>query len=346
MDMKILSIVAAALALVSCGNTGGNGRTDRQADPAENGAEKARSVKTVVARYEDVPQEGTYSSTVQAFVTNNIVSQTAGRIRKINVEVGDFVTKGQILAEMDRLNLDQLRLRLVNDSTELVRMRSLYEQGAVSTSDFEALEMAYKVSRSSYDNLLENTILRSPVSGVVTARNYDVSDMAAMTMPLFVVQQITPVKLLVAVSETDYTKVHRGDPVVITTDAVPGVTFNGKVERVYPTVDPATHTVQVEVHVANNYRTLRPGMYAKVGIKFGVNRSIVVPDGAVVKQQGSGQRSVFVVGPDRRVVSKVVTLGRLVNSRYEILSGLEEGDEVVISGNTALQAGSLVEVLD
>lgn len=341
MNIKSIAIIAAAaLALVACT---GKKASNTAATTAEAGP---RSVRTVVASRQKVTQDAVYSSTVQAFVTNNIVSQTAGRIRRINVEVGDFVRKGQVLAEMDRLSLEQARLKLVNDSTELSRVRSLYEQGGVSASDFEALQLAYEVSRRSYDNLVENTILRSPVDGVVSARNYDEADMYAMSMPIFVVQQITPVKLLVAVSETDYTRVRKGDAVSITADAVPGVTFSGSIARVYPTIDPATHTVQVEVVVPNNYRTLRPGMYARVRIVFGTNDSIVIPDTAILKQQGSGQRSVFVVSSDGTVASRIVTLGRTLGTDTEILSGLDEGDQVVVSGTVGLTVGAKVKVLD
>ena len=157
------------------------------------------------AAKQDVKQNGTYSATVQAFAVNNIAPQSGSRIQKINVEVGDFVGKGQILAEMDRVQLDQAKLRLTNAETELARRKQLYEQGGVAQSDYEAAELNCKVSKSTYDNLLENTILRSPISGVVSARNYDRGDMYAMAAPIFTVQQIVPVKLLVGISEADYT---------------------------------------------------------------------------------------------------------------------------------------------
>ena len=237
---------------------------------------------------QQVPQDAVYSSTIQANVVNNIAPQSGGRIQKINVEVGDFVSAGQILAEMDRVQLDQAALRLKNDETELARVKQLMDEGGVSQSDYEALELAFKVSRSSYDNLLENTILRAPVSGVVSARNYDRGDLYAMAQPIYTVQQITPVKLLVPISETDYTHVKRGDKVSLTVDAIPGKTFTGSIVRLYPTIDAATHTFNAEVRVPNTNRELRPGMYARVTVDYGAHDSIVVPDAAVIKQQGSG----------------------------------------------------------
>ena len=340
-------ILALAAAFAACNGPVKNAQQQEQAAPAQQEEEVATNVTAATAARQQVPQTEVYATTVQAYATNNIAPQSGGRIRKINVEVGDFVSAGQILAEMDRLNLDQAYLKLVNDSTELSRVKGLYEEGGVSKSDFESLELAYNVSKSSYENLLENTILRSPISGVVTARNYDRGDMYAMASPIFVVQQIKPVKLLVGISESDYTKVKKGDNVSIETDAVPGTVFSGKVDRIYPTIDAVTHTFQAEVVVTNNYATLRPGMYARAKLTFGINDSVVVPDGAIVKQQGSGQRSVFVINEDGTVSSRIVTLGRHCGeSEFEILSGLEEGERVVVKGNAALRNGSKVNVME
>ena len=301
-------------------------------------------VSVVAAARENVPQTSLYSSTVQAQVVNNIAPQGTGRIQKLNVEVGDFVAKGQVLAEMDKVQLEQAQLKLRNDETELERVRTLLSQGGISQADFDQLELAFNVSKSSCRNIEENTILRSPVSGVITARNYDRGDMFTMGQPIYTVQQITPVKILVGISETDYTRVKKGDTVSITADALPGKEFSGTVNRLYPTMDPATHTFNVEVTVPNTRRELRPGMYARVTVNFGSTFNIVLPDTAVLKMQGAGTRSVFVVDPEGKAEMRVVTLGRHFDGKYEILSGLEEGEQVVVKGNSALKAGQAVQI--
>jgi RND family efflux transporter MFP subunit len=339
---KIKTTILAAGAAVMMVSCGGNGKKAEAGAPAE-AAEKATLVATVTATRMEVPQTETYSTTVQAFAINNIAPQTGGRIQTIRADVGSFVGRGQVLATMDPAQLDQARLKLVNDSTELSRLRSLYEEGGVSKSDFDAAEMAFNVSRRSYNNLLENTYLRSPISGVVTARNYDRGDLYS-GQPIFVVEQITPVKLLVGVSESDYTKVQKGQSVRITADALPGKEFSGTVNRLYPTMDPATHTFNVEVTVPNTRRELRPGMYARVTVNFGSTFNIVLPDTAVLKMQGAGTRSVFVVDPEGKAEMRVVTLGRHFDGKYEILSGLEEGEQVVVKGNSALKAGQAVQI--
>ena len=336
-------LAAAALVAVSCGNAGKKAEAPAPAAPAQ---EQLRTVEVAPATARDVPQESVYSSAVEAYATNNIMPQQGGRIRKINVEVGDYVTNGQILAEMDRLQLDQLALQIQNDEIEYARLKGLYEKGGVSQSDFEAAELGYKVRRSNYENLLENTILRSPINGYVTARNFDVGDMFAMTAPLFTIQQVVPVKLLVGISESEYTKVKKGDTVELTADALPGRTFTGRVRRLYPTINPGTHTFNAEVIVQNGDRALRPGMYARVKVTFGVDRHIVLPDQAIVKQEGTGQRFVYILNEDSTVSYIPVGAGRHMGSEYEITSGLEEGQVVVVKGQAGLKDGMKVEVLN
>lgn len=334
MNRNIFLISSLALVAVACGR-------NKAQETVEIDVTPVVSVATAVRQ--TVPQDAVYSSTVQANVINNIAPQTVSRIQKINVEVGDFVNAGQILAEMDRLQMEQTGLQLKNNETELGRLKQLLAEGGISQSDFEAIELSYNVSKSTYDNIVENTILRSPVSGVVSARNYDRGDLYSMGQPIFTVQQIVPVKLLVGISETDYTKVKKGDKVTVTADAFPGKTFTGSVIRLYPVMDPATHTFNVEVQIRNENRELRPGMYARVTVNFGDNNSIVLPDAAVVKQQGSGQRFVYILEGDK-VQLKEITLGRHFEDKYEILSGVEDGQKVVVKGQSALKSGITVEV--
>jgi RND family efflux transporter MFP subunit len=271
--------------------------------------------------------------------------QTGGRIRKINAEVGDYVVKGQILAEMDRLQLEQLELQIKNDEDEHARLKKLYEQGGVAQSDFEAAELGYKVRKSNYENVKENTILRSPITGFVTARNFDQGDMFSMSAPIFTVQQVYPVKLLVGVSESEYTKIKRGDAVSLTVDAIPGRTFTGKVERLYPTIDAATHTFKAEVIVTNADKILRPGMYARVTVNFGNRRSVIVPDQSIVKQEGTGTKFIYVLNEDSTVSYLPIVLGRHMGTEYEVVSGLEEGQTVVVKGQSSLKDGLKVNVL-
>ena len=302
------------------------------------------SVSVAEVQAKDVPQTSVYTSNIEAYVTNNIAPQSVMRITAINVEVGDFVKKGQIVAELDKIQLQQAELQMKNKEIEYNRLKGLYEAGGLSKSDLDAIELAYEVSRTTYENLLENTVLRSPVNGVITARNYDKGDMYAMSAPIYVVEQISPVKMLVGISEVDYTKIRKNDTVEISVDAFPDKVFKGKVNRIYPTVNPGTHTFNVEIIVPNNDRVLRPGMFARVTVLFGINHSPVIPDIAVVKQTGSGERFVYVLNEDKTVAYKAITLGRRMGSEFEVLSGLSEGEVIVTGGQVRLKDGVKVEV--
>ena len=346
MNCRIILPVLAALAVASCGSRGGNQQPAGPGFPGGPGADVTPSVEVVTASSRDVAQESTYSSSVEAYATNNIMPQSGARIRKINVEVGDYVVKGQVLAEMDRFQLEQLELQIQNDDIEYARLKGLYEEGGVSQSDFETAELGYKVRKTNYQNLLENTILRSPINGFVTARNFDVGDMFSMGSPLFTVQQVVPVKLLVGISENEYTKVKKGDIVSITVDALPGRSFTGKVNRLYPTINAATHTFNAEVIVQNADRALRPGMFARVTVNFGTNHHIVLPDRCIVKQEGTGQKFVYLLNTDDTVSYVPVTLGRHMGAEYEVVDGVKEGDTVVSKGHATLKDGIKVVVIN
>ena len=347
MNCKTILPILATLGAVSCGSRSGSQQpAGGPGFPGGPAADVTPSVEVITASKRDVAEESTYSSTVEAYATNNIMPQTGARIRKINVEVGDYVVKGQVLAEMDRLQLDQLELQIQNDEIEYARLKGLYEEGGVSQSDFEAAELGYKVRKTNYQNLLENTILRSPINGYVTARNFDKGDMFSMSAPLFTVQQVIPVKLLVGISENEYTKVKKGDTVSLTVDALPDRTFTGKVNRLYPTINAATHTFNAEVVVQNSDRALRPGMFARVKVVFGTNRRVVLPDQCIVKQEGTGQKFVYVLKNDETVSYVPVTLGRHMGTEYEVIDGVLEGDTVVLKGQATLKDGVKVIVLE
>lgn len=331
--------LAAALLMTACGQKDKSTATTGQEAP-----KAAPVVSIITAQAEDVDINNTFTSNIEPYATNNIVSQTAGRIVSINAEVGQKVHKGQLLAKMDDVNLVKTRLQYVNDSTELDRLTELYKIGALSQAEYDMAKLGLNVTKKTYENLAENTYLRSPINGVVTARNYDKGDMYSMTQPIFVVEQIQPVKMLVNVSESLFTQVHKGMEFDITVDAYPDEVFKGKVNLIYPTISSATHTFPVEVICQNSDERLRPGMFARVTANFGTNHHIVIPDIAVVKQQGSGEHFVYVLKPDNTVKYTLVELGKRLGNRYEIVSGINEGDRIVTEGQVRLKDGVNVTV--
>ena len=119
--------------------------------------------------------------------------------------------------------------------------------------------------------------------------------------------------------------------------------FNGKVSLVYPTIDPRTHTFPVEINIANANEKIRPGMYARVIVDMGSQEHVVVPDVSIIKQQGSGDRYVYVY-KDGKVSYNKVEIGRRLGDSYELISGVNDGDQVAISGLARLNNGMEVEI--
>ena len=336
-----LIVFAAALLMTACG-TKDNSSNSSNADQPQ--AKAAPVVSVITAQAEDVDITNTFTSNIEPYATNNIASQTAGRISSIRTEVGQKVRKGQLLATMDDVNLAKTRMQYVNDSTELARLTELYNIGAVSQADYDMAKLALNITKKTYYNLAENTYLRSPINGVVTARNYDKGDMYSMAQPIFVVEQIQPVKMLVNISESLFTQVSKGMEFDISVDAYPDEVFKGTVNLLYPTINSATHTFPVEVICQNTDERLRPGMFARATANFGTNHNVVVPDVAVVKQQGSGEHFIYVLNSDNTVTYTKVELGRRLGNRYEITSGIKEGDKIVTEGQIRLKNGISVTV--
>lgn len=304
--------------------------------------EKPRvKLASVTARPVDQIQE--YTATVEAEVKNNIAPSSPVRIDQIFVEVGDRVSKGQKLVQMDASSLTQAKLRLDNQEIEFKRTDELYKVGGISKSEWDAAKMALDVQESTYKNLLENTALLSPANGVITARNYDNGDMYGGGAPVLVVEQITPVKLLINVSEQYFTLVKVATPVAVKVDVYNDEEFSGIVSLVYPTIDPVTRTFPVEIKLANRDQKVRPGMFARATLNFGTQNRVVVPDLAVVKQAGAGDRYVYVY-KDGKVSYNKVELGRRMGTEYELISGVPDNSQVVVAGQVRLINGAEVQV--
>ena len=331
--------VVAAVAMVSCGSK----------QTAKQEAEEIVTlpkIETQAAVSRIVAQEGYFTGTVEANVVNNIAPQQPLRIKSIKADVGDRVYKGQLLVTLDNSSLVQAKAQLDNAKKEWERTNELYEFGGASKSEWDSRRLQYEVAQTAYNNLVENTKLISPISGIVTARNYDKGDMYSGAQPVLVVAQIKPVKIMINVSEPLFAKVKKGMSVNITLDAYGAEVFKGKIARVYPTIDQATHTFQVEVNIPNANERVRPGMFARVTLPYGNVKNVVVPDQAVQKLLGSGDRYVYVYNPaDSTVRYSKVELGRRLDTEFEVISGVKSGEVVVTKGHLGLTNGCKAELV-
>jgi RND family efflux transporter MFP subunit len=311
-------------------------------------------VETVVSQ--SVDQIGNYTATTEADVVNNITTAMPNRIKAIYVDEGQKVSKGQRLVALDDVNTDSYELQVANAEANLKNVEinynravELYKIGGGTKQSVEQMELslinaqnALASAKRALQNVKENTVLTSPISGVVTARNYDAGDMTGQ-LPILTIAQVQPVKIVINVSESELSKVNNGMPAVVKFDTYGDEEFAGKVTMVAPTVDVATRTFGVEVTVANKDNRILPGMFARVELNLGTMEHVVVPDKAVVKQPGSGNYYVYVY-KDGKVSYNQVQLGQRLGDKYELISGVESGSQVVVSGQSRLANGDAVEL--
>ncbi|CEA15559.1 hypothetical protein ING2E5B_0793 [Fermentimonas caenicola] len=333
---KFIPLLSIAL-LLSCGGSG-------QTESTESEASQKTKVRVEEVKLVPVDQISTFTATVEADKVNNIAPAMGGRIREIYVEVGSQVRKGQVLVAMDASTYSQQETQVATLRRDFERYKELYEVGGISKQQLDQVKTQLDVAETAMNNLGENTKLVSPLNGVVTARNYDPGDVA-MQLPILTIESMNPVKVTLNVSERFYSQVKIGMPVEVQADALGDEVFEGKISLIYPTIDPVSHTFTVEVSVPNNNQKLRPGMFSRVKMNFGTNDRPLLSDLAVLKQVGSNDRYVF-VEENGKAKYTIVQLGARIDDKYEIISGLNAGDKVIIHGNTNLIDGSEVEVID
>ncbi len=346
----VSSALVLALALAACGNK----------DKADSESEKEDLpvVKTMKVSEQDVDQLAVYTASVEPEVINNISAQMANRIKAIYVDEGVRVGKGQKLVLLDDVNttkyelaVDNAKAAIRNAQTNYDRAVELLKIGGGTQQQVDQMKMTLINAKNSVAqaertlaNARENTVLTSPISGVVTARNYDPGDMTGQ-LPILTVAQVNPVKVVINVNESQLASINKGMPVDLTFNTYGDEVFKGTVSLVMPTVDAASRTVGVEITLPNSDGRVLPGMFGRATIALGNAMHVVVPDRAVVKQQGSGDHYVFVLNSDGTVSYNKVELGQRIGTSYELISGVPANAEVIVEGQNALTDGKKVQVI-
>lgn len=344
-----LAFCAGLLALTAC-----SGKEEKK-DAAKEDNIPVVKVESVSAR--SVDQLGTYTATVEAQIINNISANTPNRIKQILVDEGQRVGAGQRVAVLDDVNtfsyetqVNNARANLKNVEINYNRAVELFKIGGGTKQNVDAMEIQLINARNALSqaeralrNARENTVLTSPISGVVTARNYDPGDMTG-NLPIVTVARVQPVKIVINVTESELPRVRKGMPAAIKFDTYGDEQFNGTVTTVMPTVDPQSRTFGVEITLPNADSRVLPGMFGRVTLNLGTANRVVVPDKAVVKQQGSGNQYVYVLRPDGTVSYNQVQLGQRLGDEYEVISGVEPGSRVVINGQSKLANGKKVKL--
>ena len=317
----------------------------------QNTETEAIPVKVMKLEKRNIAKTLDYTATLQADEQVYYAPVSAGRIGKIYVEVGDRIKKGQLLVEMDPTNYQQAKVQLKNLETEYNRAVKLNETGSISKQAYDAAVTNYEVAKSNYDFLKENTKMLAPFDGIVTGKYFENGELytgiatgGAAKPSIIAIEKINPLKAYVNLSEQYFLAVKKGTKVEFKCNIYPERIFEGTVNIVYPTIDPASRTFTVEVKIPNNDEALRPGMYGTINFFIGETETVVVPALAVLKLQGANNRYVF-LNKDGKAKRVEVTLGRRFEDQVEIISHeIQEGDELVIVGQGKLVDGKIIDL--
>ncbi|HKL08178.1 MAG TPA: efflux RND transporter periplasmic adaptor subunit [Bacteroidales bacterium] len=342
-----ISIVAAVIVLSFSCNRENNTNTD-----TVNEEEKVFPVKTEKIQKETITRTIEYTANLVAFKEIHYPPASPGRIDKILVEVDDRVAKGQVLVEMDKTQLMQAKAQFENAKFNFQSIDTLFRMGSATKQQYESAKMQYEMAKSQYKFASENSILESPIDGVVTGKYFEDGEMYSGTpntasgkSAVLSLMQINPLKVNVSISQRYFPLFKKGMRAVIQTDIYPEKVFIGEVKRVYPTIDAATRTFQTEIIVNNEDKILRPGMFAQIKIELKDVETIVVPAIAVLKLEGTNTRYVF-VNENGTAKQINVKLGKRFDDKIELVSDkIRVGDELIVEGQANLLDGSDLKVV-
>jgi len=351
------------LALVACSGGGSSAAQGAQSGgptrPAAGTSQGARgpggaralpvAAAPVVRR--DLARSVVVAGAVEPVRLIGVNSQTSGTVLTVSAEEGDRVAAGELLAELDgreaEAQLARARALLNSAANKFARDSQLHASTIVTDAEFEASRTAVIVARSDmqlWETRRAFTRITAPSAGIVTAKQVEAGSAVSPNQRLFDVADVSLLVVRVQLSELDVVHVTRGATVLVRLDAYPDARLQGRVRRVFPSADPTSRLVPVEVALGPRPAGVdaRPGFLARVEFELDRRvRTLAVPASAVgVTNAGP---FVYVVEADT-LAQKAVTLGVTVEGWVEVTDGVHEGDRVVVSGHTNLRPGARVRV--
>lgn len=336
------------------------------------GANKAKApaaarVEVVAAKREMIPDVITFTADLEPRQRATITSKVSGVITRMRVAEGDYVRAGGVLAEIEQddylaalqaaeANMAEAEANLEMCQKDHERFAQLVAKGAISQQRYDQAKTAYQLAQAHHRaakaalnnarKQLEETVIRAPFSGFVTARLKEVGERVRGGLPgieaaVLQMDDISSVKATGYLAERQIMQVRQGMKAELTVDAIPDKTFVGRVSVVNPRVDPTTRTFMVKVEVPNKGYLLKGDMFARVSIVAGHREAITVPREAVMREEGVWLYHCFVVvggRAQRRVIKPIFTPFAYV----EVAEGLKEGELVVVKGQQGLSGGETV----
>jgi membrane fusion protein (multidrug efflux system) len=275
---------------------------------------------------------GTITANESAMLTTTVTET----VKAINIEEGQFVEKGTAIVE---LTDDEEQANLSQASRSYDRYNQLVKNNLASPERRDAEQANFKVAQAQ----LDKRKIIAPFSGYLGVRNVNVGDTVSPGTTIMTIDSIDPIKLDFTVPEIYLSSIKKDMVIEATTAAWPNEVFTGKIYVVDSRIDPESRAIKVRAMMTNSDFKLKPGLLMKVSIIRSINDSVAVPESAILA--AGTKKSVFVVGADKVVSEKEVVTGQREPGLVEIVSGLANGDKVIIEGQMKTGAGATVNIV-
>ncbi|HEY6642154.1 efflux RND transporter periplasmic adaptor subunit [Povalibacter sp.] len=332
--------IAVVLLITACGRQDTPGTTGPSTQPA------GTPVVTAPVTSRSLGTEIEAVGTARANESVDVTSKSSNIVTAIHFKDGDFVRRGAVLVELDsaeaRATLAEAQAALADSESQFNRSRELYAQKALSVSQLEQIEATLKGNRArvnAADARLADTVIRAGFDGRTGFRRVSVGSLISPGTVITTLDDASVIKLDFTVPETYFYLLKTGLPVTAKSAGLPNRSFEGKVTNIDSRIDPVTRSLTVRAEIPNRDGLLRPGMFMTVALQGNVTPTLLVPEAAIIPEQGR----MYVLVVDGNVAHRrEVMIGRRRPGEVEIVNGLQEGERVVVEGTQNLRDGDAV----
>ena len=339
--LLLTGLIISAFVLNACGEKA-----------PENDQPKTEYTDTISVEAENVQLRElnlskTFSGTLEGEEQANIVSKIPERIVGIKVRVDQYVQAGTVLFELDKGGASsqfyQSQAVFLNAQKDFERMKNLFNEGAVSRQALDQAQTGYDVAKANFEAAKSTVEITSPLSGVVTAINVNIGDIANPAIVMATVANIGRMKAKFNVGESDVPSFYVGQSARIFSEMKPDVIQEGKIFQLSKSANIESRTFEIQAIFSNTKdRWFKPGMFCRVNVNMKTKKdALVIPLAAVVKANNSD--GVYLISNDKSYYKSIIT-GITDGSSIEVISGLKAGDKIVTLGMNNLKEGTVVVI--
>ncbi len=321
---------------------------------AMSGRQKAVPVEVTTPYRTEMASYVFGNANVEALREVEVVARVQGLLQKMFVEEGDQVRRGQVLAELDKRELNialaESQARLENTQAVYERSLEMIKQELTSKEQVDQAEYNFKTAKSQHDRArlnLDYASIEAPFDGVITQRLSDRGDMIRPNTIVFKLADTEKLLIRLFVPEKEMGRIDVGDKAVIQTEMFADRSFTGEVEMISPVVDPATGTVKVTVRVTKGRDKLKPGMFCTLFILIETHEnSLAITRKALIPETESPEVFVIDATDSTTVVHRRrLTVGISQGDTLEVLSGLGDSERIVLVGHESLNENTVVRIV-